>query len=291
MASLKSKLKDPHGLPDWTIPTAITAQLIDLLKIDIASQTLANLKIDIVGQSVGNLGVDIKAQSVGNLNVNIAAAASTVTLKVDISAQSIGNINVNIAASAITLNVNISAQSVNLNVYTGSGLKVMVGVGLITKFYKVAQGLNSGYYVNIITINGKGRLVSVGIKAYDIAYSLAQNVELQIIADGATVFDATIDQLDYINGRQMSYALRSGTSSSPVYASAPLLNPEGGVVAGYGWVQNRNGIAPDELLRLIEAYAIANPKVEFNTSCVVRIYNGSSGTINLYVGVEYGLYP
>jgi len=291
MSALKSQLKDPSGYPDFTLPVSIVGQVIEELKVDIVAQTFGNLKVDIAAESIGNLGVDIKAQSVGNLNVNIAAAASTVTLKVDISAQSVGNINVNIAASAVTLNVNISAQSVNLNVYTGSGLRVMVGTGLITKFYKVAQGLTSGASYDVITINGKGRVVSVGIKAYDSSYSLAQNVELQIIADGTTVYDARLDWLDYINGRQMAYALRSGTSSSPVYASAPLLNPEGGVVAGYGWVDNKNQISPAELLRLIEAYAIANVKVEFNSSCIVRIVNGSTGSVNVFVGVEYGLYP
>jgi len=277
------------------------------VNVNIASQ-VATLNVNITASAV-TLNVNISSISSGVVfnvaqsgawTVN-AAQTGTWTINIGSPLDASGNIkaaiqssvtlNVNIASQSANVNVNINAQSVNLNVYTGSGLRVMVGTGLITKFYKVAQSLASGASYDVITINGKGRIVSVGIKAYDISYSLAQNVELRIIADGATVYDARLDWLDFINGRQMSYALRSGTSSSPVYASVPLLNPEGGVVAGYGWVDNRNGINPDELLRLIEAYAIANVKVEFNSSCTVRIYNGSSGSVNLYVGVEYGLYP
>jgi hypothetical protein len=71
--------EDPEGLPDFTLPVAIAAQLI------------------------ASLAVDIKAQSVGNL-------------KVDIAAQSLTTLNVNIASSSVTLNVNITAQSVTLNI-------------------------------------------------------------------------------------------------------------------------------------------------------------------------------
>jgi hypothetical protein len=306
----------------------IASQSVGDIGVDIKAQTVGNIKVDLAAQSVGNIGVDIKAQSVGNININIAAqavdikitnavdaAGNPIPLKIDVSAQSVGNvgvdikaqsvgnigvdikaqsvgnINVNIAASAVTLNVNITAQSVNLNVYTGSGLKVMAGTGLITKFVRYATSIGTGVELEILSVTGKGRCVSVGLKVYDSAYSQAGKAEIRIYADGALVYQASLDSLDFINGRQMSYALRSGTSTSPVYASAPLLNQEGGVVAGYGWVDNRNGIATDELLRLVEAYAVAKPNIEFNSSLSVRIYNGSQGTINFYAGVEYGLYP
>jgi len=37
----------PTGLPDWTVPTAIAAQLIGRLAVDAAAQSIENIKVDI----------------------------------------------------------------------------------------------------------------------------------------------------------------------------------------------------------------------------------------------------
>lgn len=39
----------PSGLLDWTLPTAIVAQLIDKLAVDIAAQSLAQLDVHVAG--------------------------------------------------------------------------------------------------------------------------------------------------------------------------------------------------------------------------------------------------
>ena len=37
----------PTGLPDWTVPTAIVAQLIDKLAVDIAAQSIGSIKVNV----------------------------------------------------------------------------------------------------------------------------------------------------------------------------------------------------------------------------------------------------
>jgi len=110
------------------------------------------------------------------------------------------------------------------------------------------------------------------------------------VADGAVVFQASADWLDVLNGRVMAYALRAGTATSPVWGNAPVVGPRGGMVAGRGYVSNRN--VAGESLVCDEAYAFAVVDIEFSSTCEVYVYN-LSGTQSAYVlcGVLYGVYP
>jgi len=191
-----------------------------------------------------------------------------------------------------SVNVNISAQVINLSIYTGSGLRVNAATGLITKAYTWQNRIAPNISSDIITINGKGRLVRIGIKVYDEGDALATDTEIKVTADGAVVYDITLNQLDYLNGRQLVYALRSGTSSSPVWGTAPQVSQKGGCVVGYGWVDNLNSATGSiEKLRCVQVYAFMLPEVEFNSSCTVTVVTGGVGSYkNIFVGVEYGWY-
>lgn len=37
------------GLPDWTLPTAIVAQVIDRLVVDVAAQSIGSIKVMLRG--------------------------------------------------------------------------------------------------------------------------------------------------------------------------------------------------------------------------------------------------
>jgi hypothetical protein len=96
---------NPHGLPDFTLPVSIIAQVIESLKVDIVAQSLASLKIDIASQSLSSVNVAIQSSAV-TLNVNIAS--SSVTLPISIQSQAV-TLNVAIQSSSVTLNVNIAS--------------------------------------------------------------------------------------------------------------------------------------------------------------------------------------
>jgi len=149
--------KDPVGLPDFTLPVAIIAQLIAHLKVDIVAQSIENLRVDIAAQSVAELKVNVVAasatlnvnivssqailnvnivQSQATLNVNIVSSQtafnvvitqSTVALDINIKSplDTSGNVKINIAAQSITLNVNVTNSQLNVYV-TNSSLNVYV---------------------------------------------------------------------------------------------------------------------------------------------------------------------
>jgi hypothetical protein len=85
--------EDPEGLPDFTLPVAIVAELIPSLAVDITAQSIGNLKVDIASQSLAQL--------------NVAIVASTATIDVNI-VSSTAAINVNITAQSVVLNINIA---------------------------------------------------------------------------------------------------------------------------------------------------------------------------------------
>ena len=133
----------PTGLPDWTVPVGIAAQLIDRLAVDIAAQSIGSIKVDIAAQSVAELKVNV-TNSV--LNVNLTG--SEVTLDVNVTNSSldvnivgqVGNIDVNIANASPTveLNVNIRGSTVTLNINVESQ---SIGVKDEAQF-AVEQGYN-----------------------------------------------------------------------------------------------------------------------------------------------------
>ena len=119
--------EDPEGLPDFTLPVAIVAQLIGSLAVDIVAQSIGNLKVDIVAQSLTQLNVAVVASSVTldvniksqSANVNVAVVAQSVDLKITNAVDAYGNpipLKIDIAAQSITLEVNIKSQSVTLDV-------------------------------------------------------------------------------------------------------------------------------------------------------------------------------
>jgi len=105
------KERDPVGLPDFTLPVAIVAQIIASLKVDIAAQSIGNIKVDIAAQSIESLNVNIASQSV-TLDINIKS--SSISVPVDIVAQSI-TLDVNIASATAIINVNVTNAVININ--------------------------------------------------------------------------------------------------------------------------------------------------------------------------------
>lgn len=97
---------DPRGLPDYTLPVSILAQIIESLKVDIVSQTLSQLKVDIVAQSLPKLEVDIA--SVGDVVFNVAQSGTWTINAVQSGSWSI---NIGSISSGVVFNVNIGSIS------------------------------------------------------------------------------------------------------------------------------------------------------------------------------------
>ena len=102
---------DPKGLPDYTLPVSILAQIIEALKVDIVSQSLPELKVDVSAQSLPTVNVNIS--NAVTLNVNISSVSSDLVF------------NVNIVGSA-TLNVSIVSQTVDINIKTSGGANIVI---------------------------------------------------------------------------------------------------------------------------------------------------------------------
>ncbi|MCC5989925.1 MAG: hypothetical protein LM558_00245 [Thermosphaera sp.] len=175
MSEQKLLMDDPEGLPDFTLPVAIVAELIPSLAVDIAAQSIGNLKVDIAAQSLSALNVAITSSSVtldvritsstATLNVNIAGQATTLNIAVispvdasgnlKVAVQSSVTINVNIASQSITLNVNIASSSVTLNVnVTNSTLNVYVTGGSVTATISGTVNVNvTNSTLNVSIIN------------------------------------------------------------------------------------------------------------------------------------------
>ena len=92
------------GLPDFTVPTAIVAQTIDTLAVDIAAQSIGELGILIKGTEI-TIPVNITNSTI---DVNITNALLDVNIT-----NSLLNVNI---AQAIELDVNITNSSLNVNV-------------------------------------------------------------------------------------------------------------------------------------------------------------------------------
>lgn len=221
------------------------------------------------------LNVNIVAQSIGNLNVNIASSSIT--------------LNVAIQSSAVTFDVNIQAQTVDLKVLTGSGARVVVGIGLITRMASFSWSSAGSDFTKVLDISGKGRMNSIALKVYRSDASYTSWLRVVVIADGVEVLNCRLYVLDAINARGMSYALRAGTSSSPAWGEAPWVSKLGGIVWAQGWVANRNTI--NEYPACIELGALLTPDVEFNSSLQVWLYNDYAYSMLILGGLSYGLYP
>ncbi|MEM2449028.1 MAG: hypothetical protein QXT14_08800, partial [Candidatus Bathyarchaeia archaeon] len=199
-------------------------------------------------------------------------------------------INVNITSQSLSmLNVNVEAQTVDLKVLTGSGARVVVGTGLMTKMISFSWSSNGEDWAKVIEISGKGRLNSIALKVYRSDATYVTRLRVVVIADGVEVLNCRLYQLDAVNGRAMSYALRTGTPSSPVWGQAPWVSKLGGIVWAQGWVADRNTI--NESPTCIELGALLTPDVEFSSNLQVWLYNDFVYSMLVLGGLSYGLYP
>jgi hypothetical protein len=146
-----------EGLPDFTLPVAITAQLIASLAVDIKSQSIGNLKVDIAAQSLTTLNVAIASSSV-TLNVNIASQATMLNVNVTNSQLSI---NIAGVSSGVTVPITISGQSTTLNIAitnpvdTSGNLKVAVASSVTINVNIASQSstINVNISSSSVTLN------------------------------------------------------------------------------------------------------------------------------------------
>ena len=204
------------GLPDFTLPVAITAQMIASLAVDIIAQSVGNLKVDIAAQSLSALNVNIASQSV-TLNVNISS--QSVTLNVNISSQSTtlnvnvtnssltvnvsGTVNVNIASQSTTLNVNISSQSVTLNVnVTNSTLNVNISGSSVTLNVNITGAtatLNINVVSGIVSLSNVRLLEQAARKLLSTSANGSDVLVYKVPAD-KTAYIVAVDLHGYLTG-------------------------------------------------------------------------------------------
>lgn len=159
MSSQEYKLEDPEGLPDFTLPVAIVAELIPSLAVDITAQSIGNLKVDIAAQSLSTLNVNVVGSQI-TLNVSVTSPLDT-SGNLKVAVQSSVTINVNIASQSVALNVNLVGSSITLNVSVTSptdasgNLKVAVqsSVTINVNIASASATLNVNISAQSVTLN------------------------------------------------------------------------------------------------------------------------------------------
>jgi len=216
--------EDPEGLPDFTIPVAIVAQMIASLAVDITAQSIGNLKVDIAAQSLATLNVNIASQSI-TLNVNISSqsttlnvniASSSITLNVNVTNSSLtvnvsGRVDVNIASQSVTLNVNISSQSVTLNVnVTNSTLNVNISGSSVTLNVNITGAtatLNINVASGIVSLSNVRLLEQAARKLLSTSAN-GSDVTVYKVPAGKTAYIVAVDLHGYLTGATTEGAVR-----------------------------------------------------------------------------------
>jgi hypothetical protein len=182
-------LEDPVGLPDFTLPVAIVAQLVESLAVDIRAQSVGNLRVDIAAQSLTQLNVNIVAQAVDIRVTNaLDVSGNPIPLKIDIAAQST-TLNVNIAGSSVTLNVNITAQSITLNTSISDAIANLTVTMLFTKGNRVIASVRvqSGSVTLYTCPDGKlAFVIAMSWSAFNTAPSGTDYFRVNIVSGTAT---------------------------------------------------------------------------------------------------------
>ncbi|WP_448578886.1 hypothetical protein, partial [Thermosphaera sp.] len=215
---------DPVGLPDWTLPVSVVAQVVENLKVDIVSQSLGNLKVDIAAQSLEALDINIVSSQV---TLNVCITSSQVTLDVNIaSSQAI--LNVNITSSQATLNVSIQAQVVDIKVVSPSGKAVNAADTLATSSVVDNVEVREGQEVTLLSITGRCRLSSIGIRvAGATSTTRAESTTIKVYVDGSLRVELDMHDLDRLNG----FAILEKVAATSSKYFADVANPQGALTA------------------------------------------------------------
>jgi uncharacterized protein YfaS (alpha-2-macroglobulin family) len=178
----KYLVKDPEGLPDFTLPVAIVAELIPSLAVDITAQSIGNLKVDIAAQSLTTLNVNVTGSQI-TLNVSVTspvdtsgnlkvAVQSSVTINVNIASQSV-TLNVNISSTSVTIPVSIQSQAVTLNVnLVGSSITLNVSITSPTDAAgNLRVAVQSSVTINVSIVSATATL-NVNISAQSVTLNI-----------------------------------------------------------------------------------------------------------------------
>lgn len=173
----------PSGLPDWTVPTAIVAQLIDKLAVDIAAQ------------SIGSIKVDIAAQSVAELDVHVTNAS----------------LDVNIVGSSITLDVNVTNSRIYVEVMGTTDIRIVgqnVGVYIQQEWSEV-EGSGKTLFGSALSVDPDTEAVLISYTVPSGKTLYITGVSVAVVGDGGVVAELFV-------GSDVVWALggRCGAASS-----------------------------------------------------------------------------
>jgi len=217
----------------------------------------------------------------------IDVQGSTIAIPVDIQGQTI-NLDVNIVASTVTINVSVQSQAVDIKIYTPSGRWTTTSETVTASSYSAAVAASPGTEATIISVTGRGRLMSMGMWVWPYAGTLTNiytDVKIRVYVDGSLKIELTADRIDMLSGhlaykiRQAGgHALATGISlpinfvristNPDQYLIEPLvISPRGGLT--FIVFDQTNG-------KWIEWGAHVNVDVEFFSSLQIKIYNGDS---------------
>jgi len=215
----------PAGLPDWTVPTAIVAQLIDKLAVDIVAQTIGNVKVDIAAQSLSELNVNVTnaqfdVNIVGSdITLPVSIKSSSVTLDVNIVGSDI-TLPVSIKSSSVTLDVNIAAQNITLDIDVSAQ-----SVGLKPEdVWSAEQGYNKSIVASATVGSGSGLTM--------ISYTVPSGKKLYVKKVHASPFHADTSFYVYVRDDTagVTYALAADDKGREFDFSPPLVIPGGNTV-------------------------------------------------------------
>lgn len=299
MSEQKLLMEDPEGLPDFTLPVAIVAELIPSLAVDITAQSIGNLKVDIAAQSLSMLNVHIASSSVilnvniasqsatlnvnvtnATLNINIAGVSSGVTVPVTIQSSTV-TLDVRITSSTATLNVNIAGQATTLNIAVTSPVDASGNL-------KVA--VQSSVTINV-NIASQSTTLNVNISSSSVTLNVnVTNSTLNVYVTGGSVAATISGTVDVnVTNSTLNVSITNSTVTLNTYiadfkatiAPTSLIEKGNQVVA---WASTYNGG--------VTFYTVPAGKIAYVLTVTITGYNDSStsyGYVRL-AGYVYGSY-
>jgi len=233
----------------------------------------------------------------------IDVQGSTIAIPVDIQGQTI-NLDVNIVASTVTINVSVQSQAVDIKIYTPSGRWTTTSETVVTSSYVTNVSATPGGTSTLLSVTGRGRLVSLGMRVDNGETTNPLNaygqVRIQIYIDGALKMNLSGSALDLLSGKVADRVRRAGINavaggwatpynfskfrtSPDYYIIQPNTSPSGGLT--YLIYDNTNGTWPEW-----GGYIYLN--IEFFNSLEIKLYNGDSTyTAFAHIHAMIGVYP
>jgi len=209
--------------------------------------------------------------------VNISASQVTLNVAVANTVTITGAVSI---TGGVTVSGDVNITNATIDVLAPTGKMVSSGETVATESYNSsAQAYSSGVELSLLTVTGRGKLITVGFQIIGTDTSTDCGATLlRVYIDGSKVFELPILYLDILlNGGAINN--QATTVDTKYYAN--VTNPRGGLTVG------RTHHTDISLWNRLGGFL--NIPFEYTTSMAVKVYNSAvGGTIQAIIA--YGAY-